>query len=161
MSIETNKFFMEAMKKIIVENIGDENVSESSKKPYFFLTQKEEEAMKVLWASEEPLSGAEIAERIPGRTWPPASIHNILRVLQKKQAIEVAEIKQIGKVYGRLFRAALTPNEYAVMQFRRFNEYSNENNSLLISALLGDKVKIEKHKEVSQMLEALLDKYKE
>ena len=86
----------------------------------FFLTSKEEAAMKVLWASDTPLSATEIAEGIPDRTWPTSSIQSILRTLEKKKAIEVAEITKIGKSYGRLFRPTISANEYAIMQFDRY-----------------------------------------
>jgi len=124
----------------------------------FFLTSKEEAAMKVLWASDTPLSAAEIAERIPDRTWPTSSIQSILRTLEKKKAIEVAEITKIGKSYGRLFRPTTSANEYAVMQFNRYYQGDVQDSLSLISILLGQKSSKEK---VIEALQELLDQYKE
>ncbi len=125
---------------------------------YFFLTSKEEEAMNVLWTSDSPLSATEIAERIPNRKWPSNSIQSILRTLEKKQAIKVAEITKIGKSYGRLFLPVISANEYAVMQFNRYYQGSEQDRLFLISALLG---KRKSKEEIAEALQELLNKYKE
>ena len=124
----------------------------------FFLTNKEEAALKVLWASDTPLSATEIAERIPDRTWPTSSIQSILRTLEKKKAIEVAEITKIGKSYGRLFRPTISANEYAIMQFNRYYQEDGQDSLSLISMLLGQKNNKE---EITEALQELLDQYKE
>ncbi len=124
----------------------------------FFLTSKEEAAMKALWTSDEPLSATEIAERIPNRLWPSSSIQSILRTLEKKQAIEVAEITKIGKSYGRLFRPTISADEYAVMQFNRYYQGYSKTSSSLISMLLGEKNSKE---EIAEVLQELLKQYRE
>lgn len=124
----------------------------------FFLTSKEEAAMKVLWASDGPLSATEIAEKIPNRSWPSSSIQSILRTLEKKQAIEVAEITKIGKSYGRLFRPTISANEYAVMQFNRYYQGDDQDSLSLISMLLGKKNSKE---EITEALQELLNQYRE
>lgn len=124
----------------------------------FFLTSKEEAAMKALWTSDEPLSATEIAERIPNRLWPSSSIQSILRTLEKKQAIEVAEITKIGKSYGRLFRPTISADEYAVMQFNRYYQGDSKTSSSLISMLLGEKNSKE---EIAEVLQELLKQYRE
>lgn len=126
---------------------------------YFILSTKEEAAMKVLWNSERPLSATEIAEAIPDRTWPTVSIQNIIRSLEKKQAIKVEEITKLGKSYGRLFGPTLSANEYATMQFQRYYQKDKDNNYSVLSCLLGsDEVDKE---NIVQVLETLLSKYKE
>lgn len=128
-------------------------------KNYFFLTSKEEATMKVLWAIDKPLSATEIAEGIPDRNWPVSSIQSILRTLEKKQAIEVAEITKLGKSYGRLFRPILSANEYISMQFDRYYQSGNNDNISLISSLLG---KMTNNKDdIVDTLQTLLDEYTE
>lgn len=56
---------------------------------YFYLSPKEESAMKVLWATDEELSASEIANRIPNRNWPASSIQGILRSLEKKMRLKL------------------------------------------------------------------------
>lgn len=126
---------------------------------YFYLSPKEESAMKVLWTTDEELSASEIANRIPNRNWPASSIQGILRSLEKKNAIKVTSITKIGKSYGRLFRPALSSNEYAAMQFRRYYQDSKEGSFSMVSSLLGSTSN--NKDEVIEMLHALLEKYKE
>lgn len=131
-----------------------------SKKPlnYFFLTSKEEDSMKVLWASDRALSATEIAAGIPNRAWPASSIQSILRNLEKKKAIKVAEISKLGKSYGRLFVPTLTANEYATMQFQRYYQKDTSDDLSLVSSLLGNR---SGKKEIVAILQQLLEKYRE
>ena len=113
--------------------------------------------MKVLWESKEPLSASEIAERIPNRTWPAASIQNILRGLEQKGAIRVDAIVKLGKAYGRLFRPTLSANEYASAQFQRYYQDRKGSCFSLMSSLLGNTSSIDE--EEIDALHALLDAY--
>lgn len=130
-------------------------------KNYFFLTGKEEAAMKVLWSIDKPLSATEIAEGIPERNWPVSSIQSILRTLEKKKAIEVAQITKIGKSYGRLFHPTLSANEYAAMQFERYYQPNHNDYLPLISSLLGKDTGNANNKDIIDTLQTLLVKYKE
>lgn len=122
----------------------------------FYLNQKEEQVMKVLWESDTPLSATEIANRIDS-DWAKKSIQNIIRKLESKKAIEVAEITKIGKTYGRLFRPTISSDEYAVMQFNNFYKGDNEV-SFILSALTGNK---KKSSALAKELKELMEKYKE
>ncbi len=127
------------------------------KQEYFYLSSKEEAAMKVLWSTDDALSASEIAERILNRTWPASSIQSILRNLEKKNAIRVDSITKLGKSYGRLFRPTLSANEYAAMQFSRY--YQSEKNDCfsMMSSLLGNSSA--KKDEVIEALQALMEEY--
>ena len=122
----------------------------------FYLNQKEEQVMKVLWSSDTPLSATEIANRIDS-DWAKKSIQNIIRKLESKKAIEVAEITKIGKTYGRLFRPTISSDEYAVMQFNNFYKGDNEV-PFILSALTGNK---KKSSALAKELKELMEKYKE
>ena len=121
----------------------------------FYLNQKEEQVMKVLWESDTPLSATEIANRIDS-DWAKKSIQNIIRKLESKKAIEVAEITKIGKTYGRLFRPTISSDEYAVMQFNNFYKGDNEV-PFILSALTGNK---KKSSALAKELKELMEKYK-
>ena len=126
---------------------------------YFSLSNKEEEAMKVLWNSDKALSAMEIAEGIPDRSWPSSSIQNIMRSLEKKGAIVVDSVIKLGKSYGRVFRPALSANEYASMQFERFYQGRDRNCFSVLSSFLGN-TKSSKE-EIIDALEKLLEQYRE
>lgn len=65
---------------------------------------------------------------------------------------------EIGKGYGRLFRATISANEYAVMQFNRYYQYSNGDSMFFISSLLD---KVDDEEKLVETLQALLNKYRE
>ncbi|MDE7310694.1 MAG: BlaI/MecI/CopY family transcriptional regulator [Eubacterium sp.] len=113
--------------------------------------------MNVLWQTEDALSASEIAERIPDRNWPASSIQNILRGLEKKNAIKVASITRLGKSFGRLFRPTLSANEYAIMQFHRFYQNNQPGCYSMISSLLGSTSA--KNSEIIASLQMLLKEY--
>lgn len=127
------------------------------KPDYFFLSAKEEAAMKVLWASEKALSATQIAEKIPNRSWSASSIQNILRSLEKKNAIRVESIAKIGKSYGRFFVPTISANEYATMQFSRYYQDSKKDCFSMINSLLGNTNT--KKEEAVEVLQALLKEY--
>lgn len=129
------------------------------KSKYFYLLPKEEQAMKVLWDTEDALSASEIAEKIPDRSWPASSIQNILRGLEKKNAVKVEAITRLGKSYGRLFRPTLSANEYAAMQFHRFYQSKQPDCYSMISSLLG--ISSAENSEIIESLQQLLTEYKE
>lgn len=124
---------------------------------YFYLLPKEESVMKVLWDTEDALSASEIAERIPNRDWPAISIQNILRSLEKKNAIRVDAITKLGKSYGRLFRPVLSANEYASMQFGRFYQNGKKDYRSMVLALFGETSAGKE--EMVKTLESILETY--
>lgn len=132
----------------------------TNKKPdFFYLLPKEEETMRVLWSTDEALSASEMAARIPDRTWPASSIQGILRSLESKGAVKIDSITKLGKSYGRLFRPALSANEYAVMQFNRYYQESDNSRascSSMVSSLLGST-----HIQKNDIIDALQDIIKE
>lgn len=127
---------------------------------FFTLKPKEEQAMKVLWSTAKALSAAEIAEKIPNRTWPVSSIQGILRSLEKKNAVKVDEITKIGKSYGRLFRPTISANEYASMQFGHYYQKKDKDYFSLLTSLLGDYTETNKE-NIIEVLESLMEEYME
>ena len=97
----------------------------------------------------------EIANEIES-DWAKKSIQNIIRKLESKNAIEIAEITKIGKTYGRLFRPTVSSDEYAMEQFNRFYD-KDDYAPFLLSALVDTK---EENKELAQKLRDLIDQYK-
>ncbi len=76
------------------------------------LTKSEMEIMDVLWASERPLSRADLLERSEEKTWKDSSVHILLNGLLQKQAIREAGMVKRSKTYGRTFVPTLTREEY-------------------------------------------------
>ena len=103
----------------------------------FYLSEKEEEVMKILWKSDKPLSAKEIAAEI-NCEWADKSIQGIIRKLEEKKAIEVADIVKVYKSNARLFKPTISSDEYAVMQFDKY--YNNDKKiPFILSALVENK----------------------
>lgn len=76
------------------------------------LTKSEMEIMDVLWASQTPLSRADLLERGEEKTWKDSSVHILLNGLLQKGAIREAGVVRRSKTYGRTFLPTLSREEY-------------------------------------------------
>ena len=76
------------------------------------LTKSEMEIMDVFWASQEPLSRADLLERSTNKSWKDSSVHILLNGLLAKGAIEEVGFVKRSKTYGRTFLPVLTREEY-------------------------------------------------
>ena len=80
------------------------------------ISDAELEVMEVLWASAEPLTATDVAERIPaGRDWSLPTIKTMLSRLTAKGAIR---FREEGRRY--LYSAAIARDSYVGKESRRF-----------------------------------------
>lgn len=110
-------------------------------KDSFSLTKNEQEIMELLWAEGRALSRSEIIELSPKRSWKKSTIHILLNSLLEKGAIKVDGFVKTGKNYGRTYSAAVTPEEYQIMQFKQGANYLKSKSSAiasLVSTLIQD-----------------------
>ncbi len=131
---------------------GDKFVKTES----FSLTKNEKEIMNLLWIQNRPLSRSEIIQFSKERTWKASSIHILLNQLLKKGAIKVDGFIKTGKNYGRTFAAAITQEEYQIIQFKEnFRTFSTKPSAFVnfVSTLVQDE---EIDDETLDRLEAIL-----
>ena len=76
------------------------------------LTKSEMEIMDVLWASETPLSRADLLAHSEEKSWKDSSVHIMLNGLLHKGAITEAGLVKRSKTYGRVFAPTMTREEY-------------------------------------------------
>ena len=76
------------------------------------LTKSEMQIMDVLWASDTPLSRADLLERSEDKSWKDSSVHILLNGLLRKGAIREVGFVKRSKTYGRTFAPTLTREEY-------------------------------------------------
>ena len=76
------------------------------------LTRSELEIMDVFWATEQPLSRADLLERSEEKNWKDSSVHILLNGLLQKLAIQEVGFVKRSKTYGRTFRPTMTREEY-------------------------------------------------
>jgi len=122
----------------------------------FTLTKNEKEVMELLWEQGMALSRSEIIELSIERSWKKSSIHILLNSLLEKGAIKVDGYVRTGKNYGRTYSAAVTPEEYHIIQFKQGANYLKSKSSAiagLVSALVQDE---DIDNETLDRLEAIL-----
>lgn len=90
-----------------------------------YLTEKEYELMKILWASEGPLSVSDILDKKTNDSFSQASLHPLINSLLDKGFIEIVGKVQKTKTRSRLFSVKLTYEEYVAMQLQEINKNSN------------------------------------
>lgn len=76
------------------------------------LTKSELEIMDVFWATDMPLSRADLLERSEEKNWKDSSVHILLNGLLNKDAIQEVGFVKRSKTYGRTFRPTMTREEY-------------------------------------------------
>lgn len=107
----------------------------------FSLTKNEQEIMELMWSHDKALSRSEIIELSTERSWKKSSIHILLNSLLEKGAIKVEGFVKTGKNYGRTYSAAVTQEEYHIIQFKQGANYIKSKSSAiagLVSALVQD-----------------------
>jgi predicted transcriptional regulator len=126
----------------------------------FSLTKNEQEIMELMWSQDKALSRSEIIELSTERSWKKSSIHILLNSLLEKGAITVEGFVKTGKNYGRTYSAAVTQEEYQIMQFKQGANYLKSKSSAitgLVSALVQNE---DIDSETLDKLEAILKERK-
>lgn len=122
----------------------------------FYLSEKEEKVMRILWSSDKPLSAKEIAGEI-NCEWADKSIQSIIRKLESKGAIEVADIVKVYKSNARLFKPTISSDEYAIMQFEKYYNHDKKI-SFILSTLVQN---MNDDTKLPEILMDLIKKFKE
>jgi BlaI family penicillinase repressor len=126
------------------------------------LTESELEIMDLLWQRSCALSRSDIIKFLPEKSWSDSSIHIILNKLLEKGAIKVDGFVKTGRNYGRTYSAAVTQDEYAVMQIRKATGFfggTKVNLQSIFSALIKDE-EIDNY-TISELEEILEEKKRE
>ncbi len=79
------------------------------------LSNSEHEILAVLWSQGRGLTAVEINELAQHNSWKNTSIHPLLSNLLDKELIRVDGVKLVGRHYSRIFSAAISAEEYAVL----------------------------------------------
>lgn len=98
------------------------------------LTKSELEIMNVLWRADRPLTRSDILSLSDDKTWKDNSIHILLNGMLKKEAIREDGFTRSGKVWGRLYAANISIDDYYAENV--FSKSAPEAVPLLFSALI-------------------------
>jgi len=111
----------------------------SIKRKVFFMVSlsiSEYEILSLLWSEDRGLTAGEINTLSPEKSWKDLSIHLILTNMLEKGAIVVDGMVRSGRTYSRVFNAAITPEEYSLMQVTQ-NASATKNKSAVIMGLFS------------------------
>lgn len=122
------------------------------------LSKSEYEVLALLWTHNQGLTANEINSCCKDKSWKDASIHLILANMIDKNVVVVDGMVRSSRTYSRVFKAAITPEEYSIMQIKQNALYSRSSMTTLFAYLIdSDEVNLETISKV----EALLKKKKE
>ena len=124
------------------------------------LSKSENEVMELLWNTNIPLTASEIVNQSPKKTWKTSYVHLLLNSLLKKEMIKVAGIKQTTKNFARTFEAAVTKEEYMIIEMKKQEAMSPRALPYLISTLIQDTSDPELIKELEEMIQKRKDELK-
>lgn len=117
------------------------------------LTKSEREIMELLWQVNTPLTATEIVSLSPKKTWKTSYIHLLLNSLLKKEMIKVSGIKQTTKNFARTFKAALTREEYLILEIKKQEKVSTHALPFLVSTLIRETEDAALIKELEEMIQ--------
>lgn len=125
------------------------------------LSKSEYEVLTLLWKHNQGLTASEINSCCKDKSWKDASIHLILAKMIDKNAVVVDGMIRSGRTYSRIFKAAVTPEEYSIMQIKQNALFANDRRSSMTTlfAYLIDSDEV--NLETISKVEALLKKKKE
>ena len=113
------------------------------------LSKQQLEIMKILWNSDKPLVASDIL------TQPTElninTVQASLRVLVKKEAIEVADIVYSGTVLSRCYRPLISKNEYFAETCRDIA--GDDSRSSLISSIINKETDLSELEELRKMID--------
>jgi len=128
----------------------------------FTLTKNEQEVMELMWTQGRALSRSEIIELSTERSWKKSSVHILLNSMLNKGAIKVDGYVRTGKNYGRTYSAAVTPEEYQVIQLKHRMPFTPKTSAItdIVSALIMEDIDDETLEKLEAILQARRDEKK-
>jgi predicted transcriptional regulator len=113
------------------------------------LSKQQLEIMKILWNSDKPLVASDILKQHNELNI--NTVQASLRVLVKKEAIEVADIVYSGTVLSRCYRPLISKNEYFAETCRDIA--GDDSRSSLISSIINKETDLSELEELRKMID--------
>ncbi len=128
----------------------------------FTLTKNEQEVMELMWTQDRALSRSEIIDLSTERSWKKSSVHILLNSMLNKGAIKVDGYVRTGKNYGRTYSAAVTREEYQVIQLKHRMPFMTKTPAItdIVSALITENIDDETLEKLEAILQARRDEKK-
>ena len=107
------------------------------------------------------MTAGEINDLATDKSWVSTSIHLILTSMLDKGAIEVDGMVRSGRTYSRIFKAAVTPEEYSLMQVKQNTSFAKDKSSAMTNLFVSLIDSEEINMDTIGKIEALIKKKKE
>ncbi len=95
------------------------------------MTKSEEQVMRLLWASDRPLSCTEIVELSEDKTWKDSYVHSLIKSLIKKDIVEIGAFELVSRSYARKFAPKISYDEYILLSGFTQEELKNKDRMLI------------------------------
>ena len=125
------------------------------------LSKSEYEVLTLLWSENRGLTAIEINDLVNDKSWKDTSIHLILSNMLDKGAVIVDGMVRSGRTYSRIFKSAVTPEEYSLMQIKQNTSFAKDKNSTISNLFVSLIDSNEINMETIEKIEALIRKKKE
>ena len=125
------------------------------------LSKSEYDVLSLLWSENRGLTAVEINKLVKDKSWVNTSIHLILTNMLDKCVVEVDGMVRSGRTYSRIFKAAVTPEEYSLMQVKQNTSFASDKNSAMTNLVVSLIDSEEINMETIGKIEALIKKKRE
>ena len=125
------------------------------------LTIGEYEILSLFWTQGKGLTKADIVQLSVDKSWQTSSLYPMLNNMIKKEVLLVEGFTMCGRHYGRVFNAAVTPEQYSLMAVDQHVTFSRNKSKCLKNILIGLIENEDMTPEVLAEIEALLQKRRE
>jgi len=125
------------------------------------LSKSEYDVLALLWSENRGLTAVEINDLAQDRSWVNTSVHLILTSMLDKGAVVVDGMVRSGRTYSRIFKAAVTPEEYSLMQVKQNTSFAKDKSSAMSNLFVSLIDSEEINMETIGKIEALIKKKKE
>lgn len=120
------------------------------------LSKSEYEILSLLWLQEQGLTASEINSSCENKSWKDSSIHLIINSMLEKDVITVDGLRRSGRVYSRVFKAAITPEGYSLVQIQKNTQFAKDKSSsitkLFSSLISSDEINYETISKIEELL---------
>jgi len=125
------------------------------------LSKSEYDVLALLWSENRGLTAVEINDLAQDKSWVNTSVHLILTSMLDKGAVVVDGMVRSGRTYSRIFKAAVTPEEYSLMQVKQNTSFAKDKSTAMTNLFVSLIDSEEINMETIGRIEALIKKKKE
>ena len=129
-------------------------------KPIIHPSSRELEVLETLWKADRSLTGTEIVESSPNKTWKESTIHILLKSLIKKSLIKVDGFAQTTTNIAKTFTPLISANEFLASQISYSSIYRDSGQvsfGSVVATLLKQSEDVTEKQQLVDELKKIID----